>query len=91
MDREEIDELKEQIISKAKLALTAITKTSSPEGDRDAAATVLALITGLEKLENYGTETVMIQTGPLNGPRKGFVADEWYREEFKGEIDNDQR
>lgn len=91
MDREEVDELKEQIISKAKLALTAITKTSSPEGDRDAAATVLMLITGLEKLERCGTEPVSIQTGPWNRPRNGFVADEWYREEFKGEIDNDQR
>lgn len=82
------EKLRDRIISKAMLVLSGIDETTTSKYDREVAEAVNALtgaLLNLDCIEQRGIDISQDSIAP-----GGFVADEWYREEFGGNQD-DQR
>lgn len=78
MEHKTTEELRDLIIEKAKIALSAITERSPADSDKMAAEAVNILTSALVNLD-------CLEQGEDVIAPSGFVADEWYRENFKGE------
>ena len=76
-----MEKLRAWIISKTMLVLQNIDEASSPESDRMAAEAANALTSALVKLNCL--ERGRIVSAQDDIAPAGFVADEWYRENFK--------
>lgn len=84
ISKEDKDELEMLIIGKMEIALSAITGDSDAESDQQAAAAANFLSNALLNIGAY------MDAEPIEyeEEKRGFVADEWYREEFGGDCDD---